>query len=62
MTCKWFDVCPLRRLEKEKKISEKWKKEYCLSKSNYKNCKRFQLEEKGIEHSDNLLPNGEVIE
>jgi hypothetical protein len=25
------------------------------------NCKRYRLEERGIVHPDNLLPNGETI-
>ena len=60
MTCKWLDICPLRELEKQGKISMEWKKEYCKSKDNWKNCKRYQLEEKGIPH-ENILPNGEKI-
>jgi hypothetical protein len=61
MPCKWFKVCPLRKLEKQGRISMKWRKEYCLSDKNYKNCKRFQLEKKGIKRPDNMLPNGERI-
>ena len=61
MTCKWYEVCPLRELERQRKISDEWKKEYCKSENNWKNCKRYQLEEKGIYHSDNMLPNGEEI-
>jgi len=60
MKCKWLEICPLRMLEKEGKISNKWKKEYCESEDNWKNCKRYYLEEKGIEHED-ILPNGNKI-
>ena len=62
MACKWLEVCPLRELEREGKIDEKWKKEYCLSKNNWENCKRYQMEEKGIPHEDNLMPDGSVID
>jgi len=62
MSCKWKQICPLRRFEEEGILSEKWKKQYCKTEDNWKNCKRYQLEEKGIEHLDNLLPNGEIDE
>jgi hypothetical protein len=60
MTCKWYSVCPLREWERERRIDGSWRKEYCESENNWKNCKRYQMEEKGIPH-DNLLPNGEKI-
>ena len=61
MTCKWFGVCPLRRLEKEGRIEDKWKREYCLSVRNWKNCARFKTEEKEESHPDNLMPDGSYI-
>jgi len=60
MVCKWFHVCPLRRFEKQGKISDIWKNKYCLSKENWKNCNRYQMEEKGIPHDDNMLPSGKI--
>jgi len=60
MSCPWLEGCPLRRLEKENKISEKWKNEYCLSSNNFKNCQRYQMEKEGEPHK-NILPNGEKI-
>lgn len=60
MRCKWFDVCELREWEAEGRISNKWKKEYCESDWNWRNCKRFQMEERGEPH-DNILPNGDTI-
>ena len=62
MHCKWINVCPLRRFEKGDKLSFKWKKEYCETKGNWKNCKRYIAEEKGEIHPDNMLPNGEIDE
>jgi len=29
---------------------------------NWRNCKRYQLEEQGIAHFDNMLPSGQVDE
>jgi len=60
MVCIWINSCPLRRLEEQKVIGNKWKKEYCLSDTNWNNCRRYQLEKSGIEHPDNLLPNNEL--
>lgn len=60
MVCKWLEICPLRELEKEGKISNKWKEEYCESNENWKNCKRYQMEKEGKSHK-NILPNGEKI-
>ena len=62
MICKWFDICPLRRFEREKKIDSSWAKNYCESSNNWKKCKRYQLEERGIIHPDNMLPNGKIDE
>jgi hypothetical protein len=61
MTCKWFDICPLRKFEKKNKINNDYKQEYCLSKKNWKNCKRYIMEEKGIDHKDNLMPDGKYL-
>ncbi|MGM5483598.1 MAG: uracil-DNA glycosylase [Nanobdellota archaeon] len=60
MVCKWINVCGLRRLEKEKIISFKWKEKYCLSEDKWEECERFKMEDKGIEH-ENILPDGSSI-
>lgn len=57
-TCKWFEVCPLKRFYEEGKLEMKWIEEYC--KGDYKNCVRYKMEEKGMPHPDNMLPNGEI--
>ncbi len=62
MVCKWYNVCPLRRFEREGKLDKFWAQNYCKSTNNQQNCKRYQLEEKGIFHPDNMLPNGEIDE
>ena len=61
MACKWYEVCPLRRLEREGKIDETWASAYCTSEDNWEHCKRYQLEERGIAHADNLLPDGSTL-
>jgi len=60
MTCKWLDVCPLRKFEKEGLISGKWRREYC--EGDYTRCKRYQMTERGEPHSDNMMPDGSIEE
>jgi hypothetical protein len=62
MACKWYSLCPLRKLEQEWKLDNLWAQNYCKSDNNWKNCKRYQLEEKGIAHPDNMLPDGRRID
>jgi len=58
MACRWYKLCPLRKFEKQGKLSKKWENEYCKTESNWKNCKRYQMEEKSIYHPDNMTPDG----
>lgn len=58
MACKWIDVCPLRRFEKQGKLDTKWRKQYC--EGEFTKCKRYQMEEKGILHPDDMLPDGTI--
>ncbi len=60
MACKWINICPLRKFERQGRLNEKWEKRYCETKNNWKNCRRYQLEEEGTEHPDNMLPDGEI--
>ncbi len=60
MTCKWYDICPLRRLEKDGEINDRWKGEYCESEKNWENCKRYQMEERGEFHPDSMMPDGTI--
>lgn len=57
-TCKWYPVCPIKYYVESGKLERKWIEEYCL-KGN-KECIRYQLEERGEYHPDNMLPNGEI--
>jgi len=61
MSCKWLDICPMRRLEREGIIDISWREKYCKSKENWKNCDRYQMEERGERHSDYLLPDGSYV-
>ncbi|RLG10694.1 uracil-DNA glycosylase [Candidatus Pacearchaeota archaeon] len=56
--CKWYNICPIKRLCEQKKIEKEWVENYCWG--NWRNCKRYQMEEEGIYHPDNMLPNGEI--
>ena len=58
-TCKWFEVCPLKRFFEEGKLEKKWIEYYC--KRDYKSCVRYKMEEKGIPHPDNMLPDGKIM-
>ena len=58
MACKWLDSCPLRVFEEQGKLGDKWKKQYC--EGDFIKCKRYQMEEKGISHPDNMLPDGTI--
>jgi hypothetical protein len=61
MVCKWYNVCPLRRLEEKGRIGDRWKREYCETERNWKNCKRYQMTERGEPHSDNMMPDGTLL-
>ncbi len=58
--CKWFDVCPVKAMYEEGRISKKWILKYCFGE--WEKCKRYQMEEAGIPHSDNMLPDGSFME
>ncbi|MBE9469323.1 MAG: uracil-DNA glycosylase [Bacteroidetes bacterium] len=58
MNCKWYNVCPMKYFSEQGKLEKRWIENYC--KGNWKDCIRFQKEEKGIYHPDNMLPNGEI--
>ena len=58
MACKWINSCPLRAFEQQGKLSLKWKKGYC--EGDFTKCKRYQMEEKGIPHADNMMPDGTI--
>jgi len=55
-TCKWFEVCPLKKFYEEGKLEKKWIEDYF--KDDYKSCVRYKMEEEGILHHDNILLTG----
>ena len=50
----------MRRFFERGRLERKWIIEYCMG--DYKRCVRYKLEEAGIPHPDNMLPNGEMID
>jgi hypothetical protein len=57
-TCKWYQFCPIKYFVDLGKLDRKWVEDYCLVGN--KNCIRYQMEETGQLHPDNMLPNGEI--
>ncbi len=57
-TCKWYSVCPIKRFTDAGLLEPRWVDEYC-KKAN-PSCVRFQMEEKGLFHPDNMLPDGTI--
>ena len=59
-TCKWYNVCPIRRFTNEGLLDRKWVEEYCLKGNT--SCVRYQMEAKGQYHPNNMLPDGSIDE
>ncbi len=55
-TCKWFAVCPMKRYLVEGRLDRAWTDAYCHG--DWQACVRYQLEERGEEHPDWMLPDG----
>lgn len=62
MVCKWYSVCPLRGHEEEGKINLRWAEQYCRSNDGWRQCERYRLEEQGVYHPDNMMPDGSIDE
>ncbi len=58
--CKWFQVCPMRTFYKKGLLEEKYITSYC--KGDWNACVRYQKEEAGIYHSDNMRQDGVIDE
>ena len=58
--CKWFSVCPMHYFHDKGKLDRKWIELYC--KGDWESCTRYQMEENGIPHPDNMLPDGSIDE
>ncbi|MFX1479122.1 MAG: uracil-DNA glycosylase [Promethearchaeota archaeon] len=57
-TCKWYICCPIKYFVDKGMLEKKWVEEYCLVGN--RDCLRYQVEESGENHPDNMLPNGEI--
>lgn len=57
--CKWYWGCPIKRFTDAAKLEPKWTENYCKS-GNWRNCIRYQKEERGEYHPDNMLPDGSL--
>lgn len=58
--CKWFPVCPMKYFWEQGKLESSWIDNYC--RGDWSSCIRFEKEEKGIYHPDNMLPDGKIDE
>jgi len=56
--CMWFDLCPLKRFYDQGKLDKKWIEDYCFG--NYSKCTRYKMEEEGVYHVDNMMPDGTI--
>lgn len=56
--CKWYDCCPIKRYTETGRLETSWVEQYCLVDN--RSCVRYQMEEAGQSHPDNMLPNGEI--
>jgi len=56
--CKWFYACPMKFFFERGKLDKYWIENFCFREG--KGCRRYELEEKGIPHPDNMLPSGEI--
>ena len=57
-SCKWFPVCPMKFYTEMGELDPKWIEQYCLVGN--RDCIRYQKEERGEMHPDNLLPDGSI--
>ncbi|MFX1490098.1 MAG: uracil-DNA glycosylase [Promethearchaeota archaeon] len=56
--CKWYLSCPIKYFVEQGKLDSVWVEKYCLVGN--KDCVRYQMEESGAYHPDNMLPNGVI--
>ncbi len=58
--CKWFRVCPMKFFFERGLLEEKYITSYC--KGDWSSCIRYQKEEAGIYHPDNMRQDGVIDE
>jgi hypothetical protein len=56
--CKWYCCCPIREFTEEGRLDRHWIEEYCHG--CWERCIRYQKEENGSYHPDNMLPDGRI--
>ncbi len=56
--CKWYYCCPIKWFTDAGKLEDYWVKNYCFIGN--KECVRYQMEESGEPHPDNMLPDGTI--
>jgi len=54
--CKWFPACPMKWFYDKGQLDRYWIERYC--KGDWEECIRYQMEEQGRFHPDNMLPDG----
>jgi uracil-DNA glycosylase len=54
--CKWYEVCPMKTYYELGLLDKKWIELYC--KGDWESCVRYNMEESGKSHADNMLPDG----
>ena len=57
-TCKWYEVCPLKRFYERGFLDKGWVENYC--RGDYLKCARYRMEEEGSYHPDNMMPDGTI--
>ena len=60
MPCKWYFCCPIKRQVEEGLIDPSWTGNYCLNDGGFKRCVRYEKQERGEAHPDNMLPDGSI--
>jgi hypothetical protein len=60
MTCRWYPVCPMKWLTEAGKLDPGWTNAFC--KGDWKRCVRYQMEQRGEPHPDDMLPDGSIDE
>ncbi len=58
MICRWYPVCPIKKYHEQGEIEPDWVADYCMVSNP--NCMRKRLEEQGIYHPDNMMPDGSM--
>ncbi len=62
MSCKWLDICPMRRMERQGIIDLSWRQNYCDTESGWKDCERYRMAAQGLSHADTMMPDGSLLE